>query len=134
MDAAKLQALSLFDGLTPDELERCASMFQEGELLAGSGLAREGDFAYKFFVVLEGEVEILRDFEHVATLSAGDFFGEMGLISGERRNARVVAKTRCSVAWVMPWDFETLTNDFPAVSERIDQTVAERMGPLSQDS
>jgi len=101
MDADLLSALPLFEGLTTEQQERCAALFRETQLLAGSGLAREGDFAYKFFVVLDGEVEILRDFEHVAHLGPGDFFGEMGLVSGDRRNARVVARSRCRVAWVM---------------------------------
>ena len=133
MEASALQGIPLFDGLGPDELARCASLFQEAEILAGSGLAKEGDFAYKFFVVLDGEVEVLRDFEHVARLGAGDFFGEMGVVSGERRNARVVADTRTTVAWMMPWDFQQMTEELPTVAARIDEAIAERMADLPTD-
>lgn len=133
MDADNLRNLAIFDGLSDSELERCASMFQETEILAGSGLSREGDFAYKFFIVLDGEVEVLRDFEHIANLVAGDYFGEMGLVTGERRNARVIATTRCKVAWLMPWDFQTMTEEMPGVASHIEATIAERTGEIETD-
>lgn len=131
MDADRLRPLPLFEGMSDADLRRCAEMFHEAELLQGSGLAREGDFAYKFFVVLSGEVDVLRGFDPVARLGAGDFFGEMGLMSGERRNARVVAHTRCELAWMMAWDFKAMSEEFPAVAGRIDEVVAERMGSLA---
>ena len=123
--------MPLFEGMSDTDLRRCAEMFQEAELLQGTGLAREGDFAYKFFVVLSGEVDVLRGFEPVARLGPGDFFGEMGLMSGERRNARVVAHTRCELAWMMAWDFKTMSEEFPEVAARIDDVVAARMRPLA---
>lgn len=131
VDADRLRPLPLFEGMSDADLRRCAEMFHEAELLQGSGLAREGDFAYKFFVVLSGEVDVLRGFDPVARLGAGDFFGEMGLMSGERRNARVVAHTRCELAWMMAWDFKAMSEEFPAVAGRIDEVVAERMGSLA---
>jgi len=126
METSRLASISLFDGLAEDELANLASRFQEEQLLAGSSLAKQNDFSYKFFVVLDGEVEIYRDFEHVADLGAGDFFGEMGLISGDRRNARVTAKTRCELAWMMSWDFQEMQNNHAMVCDRIEAAIAER--------
>ena len=126
MEASQLKSVSLFEDVGDDVLERWAQSFQETELLNGTGLAREGEFAYKFFVVLDGEVEVLRDFEHVATLGAGEFFGEMGLVNAERRNARIVANSRCRVAWMMGWDFETMTKESPAIAARIQSAIDER--------
>ena len=54
MDATRLRSLPLFEGLSDEDLDRCAGLFQETEMLQGSGLVREEDFAYKFFVVLDG--------------------------------------------------------------------------------
>lgn len=130
MESSRLKSLPLFEGLSDDDVEKCASMFNEMEMLAGTGLTREGDFSYKFFVVLEGEVEVQRDFEHLATLGPGDFFGEMGLVSGARRNARILAITRCDVAWMMAWDFAKMREDFPEVAQRIDAVVEARMATL----
>ena len=134
MESDRLKSVALFEGLSDEELDQCAALFQETEMLAGSSLAKEGDFSYKFFVVLEGEVEVLRDFEHVAHLGEGDFFGEMGLMAGARRNARVSAHSRCQLAWMMGWDFEKMTEDFPAVAARIEKAVAERNASLPDSS
>jgi CRP/FNR family cyclic AMP-dependent transcriptional regulator len=107
-----------------------AGMFQSVEMVAGSSLAKQGDFACKFFVVLEGAVEVYRDFKHVADLGPGEFFGEIGVLADARRNARVTAKTRVDLAWMMPWDFETMRSEIPDVSARIDAVVDERMADL----
>ena len=127
MDSNTVRRLPLFEGLSDEVVATCAERFQELELLAGSGLAREGDFAYKFFVVLDGEVEVQRDFTHVATLGPGDFFGEMGVMSGGRRNARVLAKTRCRVGWMTAWEFDAMLEEYPEVARRIQAVVDERM-------
>lgn len=127
MDSNTVRELPLFEGLSDEVVEACAGRFEELELLAGTGLAREGEFAYKFFVVLDGEVEVQRNFEQVATLGPGDFFGEMGVISGGRRNARVIASTRCRVGWMTGWDFEALLEEYPEVARRIQDVVDERM-------
>jgi len=126
MHARRLASIPLFEGLNEEELERCAGLFEEVELLAGSGMIREGDFSYKFFVVLDGEVDVLRDFHLVATLGPGEYFGEMGSMTGERRNARVVAKDRCVVARLMTWDLKRMSDEFPSVAAHIQRTIAER--------
>jgi CRP-like cAMP-binding protein len=126
MDTSALRTLPLFEGTPNDELERCAALFQEREFLAGSSLASQGDFAYKFFVVLDGEVDVHRDFDLVATLGPGEVFGERGVVTGERRDARVTARTRAVLAWMMIWDFKTMTEDNPVIAERIEAVIAAR--------
>jgi CRP-like cAMP-binding protein len=126
MQAERFRSLPLFEGLTDDELARCAERFEEIELVAGSSLAKQHDYAYKFFIVLDGEVDIHRDFEFVTRLGPDEFFGEMALVKGEKRNARVTTRTRCRLASMMGWDFKAMTDEFPAVAERIDAVVHER--------
>jgi CRP-like cAMP-binding protein len=133
MDASRLKSSPLFDGISDEDLASCAEHFDETEILAGSSLSNEGDFAYKFFVVLDGQVEVLRDFHPVAQLGPGDFFGEMALVSGERRNARVTAVTRCDLASIIAWDFQKMTDEFPQIAERIEAKVVERMASLPTD-
>lgn len=130
MEASRLGSVPLFDGLPDETVEECAALFQETEMLRGSGLAREGEFAYKFFVVLEGEVLVQRDFKDVATIGEGEFFGEMGVMSGGRRNARVIANTPCRLAWMMGWDFEKMTEEHPEIAARIQAVVDQRMAGI----
>jgi CRP-like cAMP-binding protein len=126
MDATQLRSSALFEGLSATDLERCAELFEEREFPAGASLARQGDFAYRFFIVLRGEVEVNRDFETIATLGPGDFFGEVGLLTRARRNARVTARTRCVIASMMTWDFDTMTAELPEVGRRLEAAIAER--------
>ena len=126
MEPSRLRSVPLFAELTDEELARCAGQFEETIILAGGGMIREGDFSYRFFVVLEGEVDVLQDFDRIATLGPGDYFGEMGLVSGDRRNARVVAKDRCTVAQLMTWDFKAVADEFPSVAAHLEQTIASR--------
>ena len=126
MEPHDLESSPLFAGLSPTDRARCAELFETRELPAGSSLAKQGDFSYRFFIVLRGEVEVARDFETVARLGPGEFFGETGLVSRSRRNARVTATTRCVLASMMTWDFETMTAEFPEIAARVEAAVAER--------
>ncbi len=130
MDADRLRNIPLLAGLDEAALDRVAGLFRETEILAGSAMAKEGDFAYKFFIVLDGELEVQRHFEHVATLGAGEYFGEMALIEDKRRNARVLALTRCHLAWVMPWDFDTIREEFPEIAARLEATANARLAQI----
>lgn len=131
MDVTTLKELaategSLFEGLSDDELAQCADKFQVDEVLAGSTLTREGDFSYRFFIVLDGRVDVLRDFETIATLGSGEYFGETGVASDEPRNARVVANERSSVASMIGWDFRTMCDAIPVLGERIQAVIDAR--------
>ena len=52
---------------------------------------REGDIGHELFLISEGEVKVDRGGSEVARLGAGDFFGELALLSGNPRNATVIA-------------------------------------------
>jgi CRP-like cAMP-binding protein len=126
MDASRLRVSSLFDGLSDSDVERCAAWFEETELPAGSRLVKEADYSYRFFVVLEGEVEVLHDFQRVRRLGPGDFFGELGVLSDSRRSAKVVALTRCAVARIMAWDFRTMLVEHPVIAARVEAAAEQR--------
>ena len=126
MDVEQIQSLALFEGLTTDELAQCAEPLKELEIVTASSLAKQDDFAYKFFIVLDGEVDVHRDFEFVARLGPGEFFGERALVKGEKRNARVTAHSHCRLACMMGWEFKAMTERLPAVAARIDAMIDAR--------
>jgi CRP-like cAMP-binding protein len=127
IDASRLRVSPVFDGLSDEELDRGAELFEEIELLAGSSLIKEGDFSYRFFVVLDGEVDVTHDFDPVRRLGPGEICGEIGLLTGQRRTARVVAHTRCRLASLMTWDFRTLMEQAPAAAREIEAIAEERL-------
>ena len=69
---------------------------------AGEVIFKQGDPGDRLFVILRGEVNVLRDVgepepRRLATLRAGSFFGEMALLTNEARSATVVAVEECEL-------------------------------------
>jgi CRP-like cAMP-binding protein len=126
MDARRLRVSPLFEGLTDADIERCAGWFEETTLTAGSRVVNEGDHSYRFYVVLAGELEVRHEFEQVRRLGPGDFFGELGVLGGGRRTAKVLAVTRCSVANIVSWDFRTMLAEYPVIAGRVEAVAVER--------
>ncbi len=63
----------------------------------GEIIFKRNDYSTTFFSIIEGELDVLIDENGKpdALLKAGEFFGEMALVSGRRRAGTVRAKTRC---------------------------------------
>ena len=59
--------------------------------MPGEIVIYEGEIGHELFLVSEGAVKVERAGGEVARLGPGDFFGELALMSGERRNATVTA-------------------------------------------
>jgi putative ABC transport system ATP-binding protein len=88
-----LRPIELFKTLTPRQLTDVAEKMSKRHYDAGETIIRKGDLGTEFFLVSDGEVEVIRADQEVARLAAGNYFGEVALISGEPRNATVVART-----------------------------------------
>ena len=126
MEPQRLSSFALFEGLTDDEIAACAARFREFEVLSDHNVVREGDDAYAFFIVLDGELDVHHEFHCFATLRPGDFFGEMGLESSGKRNAHVASRGRVELAKLMAWDYRKMIEDHPVVHDRIAAVMAER--------
>jgi putative ABC transport system ATP-binding protein len=102
-----LRPIELFKTLTPRQLTDVAEKMSKRHYAAGETIIREGDPGEEFFLVSDGEVEVIRVGHEVARLGPGDFFGEVALISGEPRNATVVAEGEVDTYALGKTDFET---------------------------
>jgi putative ABC transport system ATP-binding protein len=101
-----LRPIELFKTLTPRQLTDVAEKMSKRHYAAGETIIRKGDPGEEFFLVSDGEVEISRADREVASLGPGDFFGEVALISGEPRNATVVAQKAVDVYVLGKTDFQ----------------------------
>ena len=126
MDASRLKSIPLFEEVGDEELAQIAPFANEVEVEAGRELVREGDFSYEFMAIEEGEAEVTRGGEHVADLSPGDFFGEMGLLERTLRNATVTAKTPVRLVTLTGWDLKRVERSAPEAMERIRSVLEER--------
>jgi CRP/FNR family transcriptional regulator, cyclic AMP receptor protein len=97
-DPSTIFALTHASGtLTLDGLARLAALGDRRVFAEGEELMRQGDVADSLFVILEGQVRVVREHPHLSTpitlaaLGAGEVVGEMGLLDGEPRSATVTA-------------------------------------------
>ena len=110
-----LQGLDIFAGATRATLERLALSSVDETIPAATVIMREGDVADDFFVLIDGETEVVGAGEGgverpLATLRAPDYFGEIGLLAHRPRTATVKTVTDCKVYRITGHDFvEALT-------------------------
>ena len=126
MDASRLKSIPLFAEVSDDELRTIAPFAEEVRVEAGKALAKEGQYAYEFMAIEEGEAEVTRAGEHVADLKKGDFFGEIGLLETELRTATVIAKTEMELVTLTGWDMKRLERNIPGAIEEIRRTLEQR--------
>jgi len=90
---AVLETSPLFVSLHPEELDMLAELSQERRYGDGEVIFNEGDVGDSLFVIVKGEIEVLRKAgdtgqqKSIAVLREGEFFGEMSLIDKEYRSA-----------------------------------------------
>jgi CRP-like cAMP-binding protein len=122
MDPARLQAIPLFADLDEETLRAVATFAGETSVPAGKELVKEGDYAHEFMAIEEGEAEVLRGGERLATLGPGDFFGEIAVLEKSLRTATVVAITPMRLVTLTHWDLKRVGGAI----EKIRQTLEER--------
>ncbi|MFI5404557.1 MAG: Crp/Fnr family transcriptional regulator [Candidatus Gagatemarchaeaceae archaeon] len=101
-----------------DEKNRKALVSQGKELSykAGDAIVNEGTMGVGFFLITEGRAEVKKGGKVLATLSKGQFFGEMSLIDEQPRSADVVA-TQPTKCWALTsWAFSALVKTHPEMA------------------
>jgi CRP-like cAMP-binding protein/small-conductance mechanosensitive channel len=133
-----LRAVTLFQACTDDELQELAEDVAVVPYAAGEVILRQGTAAKWLYVMRSGTVEVRtrRDLDGtgpareqegvVATLVAPDFFGEMGLLTGELRNADVVAKTDVECVRIGRDVINRLMDKRPEIATELSERLAAR--------
>jgi hypothetical protein len=130
--SALVRRIALFEGLEDDEvagiaerMRRC--VFEAGDVV----IERDADGDSMFFVV-EGLLDVLVSVDDapepllVGQMAAGDFFGEMSLLTGAPRSATVRAVVSTVAFEITRDDIHELITTRPDVARRISRIVAER--------
>ncbi len=99
----EIRSSPLFSGVPDKTIKKIATFPYAIEYKAGDNIIKEGDIGEFMFVVLAGQVDILKAQNSkqlkLATLGPGIFVGEGALVSGAPRNATVVANTPVKIAY-----------------------------------
>jgi CRP/FNR family transcriptional regulator, cyclic AMP receptor protein len=122
MDPERLRAIPVFASLDDETLRGVATFATESSVPAGKHLVKEGDYAYEFMAIEEGEADVVRGGEKVASLGPGDFFGEIAVLEKTLRTASVVATTPMRLVTLSHWDLKRVGD----AMEQIRATLEER--------
>jgi small-conductance mechanosensitive channel len=133
---ARLAAVDFLAGLSPAELERVAATATTRVYLRGEAVVREGETGTDFFCIERGSatVSVVADgrAREVATLTEGQYFGEMSLLTGEPRAASVTAANELHVLVIGKPVMRQLLAANPALAEHLAQPLAARQTALQQ--
>ena len=123
---------ALFRGLDAGQLAAVAESATEVDFPAGRVIARQGEIGTGFFIVVDGEVRVVRDGQTIATLGPGEFFGELSVLDRQPRIAQVVAATPTRCLALASWDFEKVLLANPALTLAILRELAGRLRTVTE--
>jgi CRP-like cAMP-binding protein len=128
----ELQKLSLFEELTRRELAVVEGLLHRREFITGEVIFDEGEVGQAVYLLLEGEVLICRqahpDDGFLARLGAGEFFGELALLTDSVRTAQVRADTNCRLAVLSREDFAGLMDSHVRIAHKIGRQLLRHLG------
>jgi HEAT repeat protein len=126
-----LKRVPLFENISPSDIKQVAALAQEETFGDGVTLVREGEIGDVMFIIISGEVRVLitkgqKEVE-LARRKAGEYVGEMALISKEPRSATVTALGTVRALCIDQKSFESLLRDRPDVSLAVIQILCKRL-------
>lgn len=115
--AQDITSSPLFAGVPPKFVKKAATFCTVKEYSAGSPIINEGERGDFMFIILEGQVDVLKGPKKLklATLGKGVFLGEGALVSKAPRNASIVAKDAVKVAVFDQKGFDRLSILHPCI-------------------
>jgi CRP/FNR family cyclic AMP-dependent transcriptional regulator len=122
-----LKKVPLFSGCSKDELRQLASVADELDLREGSALTREGQPGREFFVLMDGTVDVTQGGASVGQLGAGDWFGEIALLTKAARTATVTATSPVRVLVLTDRAFRHAIEATPSIAVKVLERVGERL-------
>lgn len=131
--AAQIARIPLFSGLPEAELIHLANTLQPQEFLPGMVLIHEGEQDEHCYILLEGEVEVIKalstpDERQLAVRQSGSLFGEMSLFDPSGcHTASCRALTRVQTLEMTRQDFDRLLQRYPSLAYDMVRQMSRRL-------
>ena len=132
-----LRSVDFLDVLPEHTLGHLAQNSKTHLYAAGEDIIRQGDEGSELFVIRSGEAAVLvgqegREPVEVARLGPGRVFGEMSLVTGERRSATVRTSSPCEVIVLGHAAFRDVLEQNPELAQRVSEVLASRQAEIEQ--
>ena len=119
-----------------EEMPRVAEHMEPMRVMAGQTIVREGEEADSFYIVVRGRMGVYQTVDgeerEVNRLGPGDFFGEIGLLSGQPRVATVRALEPSELLRLDHESFQKLVSVSSATRDQLDKVARERLAAGSR--
>ena len=125
--AEDLAGIPLFESLGRDQLEEVASWFHVQSSGDDVKLIGEGAPGYTFFVLAQGSAAVTTNGEQIASLEAGDFFGEVAILGDGHRTATVTSTSQVRLLVMFGTEFRRLEAAHPEIAARIADAMRSRV-------
>jgi CRP-like cAMP-binding protein len=131
-----VQRMPLCQALNSNEQELVARRLKFSPYAAGEVISREGAPAHWLYILDKGQVEIRINYGGqevtVSNLSAPDYFGEHGMLTGAPRTATVVATSEVECFRLDRSTFHDVLQSRPEVADHMASVLAQRQEALSK--
>lgn len=136
-----LRKVELFNSFREEELDAIAQRLKYAPFARGDVITRQGAMAHWLYMLIEGSADVYletpgQERRKLSTLQPGNFFGEMGLMTGAPRTATVIATTDVECYQLDKESFETVLTNRPELAEEISKILVSRrfgLDSLQQD-
>jgi CRP-like cAMP-binding protein len=131
--SALLGGVELFKTLDMDARYSLAKSSSEHLFAAGEAIVRQGAEGASMFVLLEGRARVVIEpsGQEVAVIPAGGFFGEMSMLTGDRRTATVIALADARLLEIAAKDFRELALANPGLLDHVSTIMSTRRVELA---
>jgi pyruvate,water dikinase len=128
-----IERVPFFANMSPRDVEGIAALFKERRFAAGETVTKEGAGGAAFFVIESGEATVSIGGRQLATLTKGDYFGEVALIDEGARSATITANTELICYGLSYWEFRPLVQQNATIAWNLLQNLAKQLRTAQGD-
>jgi len=128
-----IERVPFFANLSPRDVEGIAALFKERRFAAGETVTKEGAGGAAFFVIESGAATVSIGGRPRATLTKGDYFGEVALIDEGARTATITADTDLVCYGLSYWEFRPLVQQNATIAWNLLQNLAKQLRTAQGD-